>query len=376
MSVTFGFYNSKDGDRRYDAIQMSSVFDGIIRDGVLQHVGTAMMVKESEAMIINVGIGRAWFNHTWTLNDAPLPLIVPQSEVLLNRYDAVVLDVDSREAFRKNDIKIVKGTPASKPTKPAMIKTNDHWQYPLAYIYVGAGVTSIRQANITNCVGTSECPFVTAPLEKMSIDALVSQWKDQWKEFYEKQTSDMEATNAFWREQWSTWFNAQTDEIQAAYLAWEAQWNLWYSEHTAEMEATSTYWKEKWDAWFSEYTNSNVSEMADWRKKSEEEFLNWFNQLQILLDKDVAANLAKQILELQKTVEILQQFSSDLENEYTVYQKLYDNGYHTYADILDYQNVAIMDGNLENIVGRTYSSDKLLDSSGNVIEGRVIFIHK
>ena len=88
MSVTFGFYNSKEGDRRYDAIQMSSIFDGIIQDGILQHVGTAMVVKESEAMIINVGVGRAWFNHTWTLNDALLPLVVPQSEILLNRYDA------------------------------------------------------------------------------------------------------------------------------------------------------------------------------------------------------------------------------------------------------------------------------------------------
>ena len=185
MSVTFGFYNSKEGDRRYDAIQMSSIFDGIIQDGILQHVGTAMVVKESEAMIINVGVGRAWFNHTWTLNDALLPLVVPQSEILLNRYDAVVLEVDSREAVRANDIKIIKGTPASNPTKPTMVKTNDRWQYPLAYIYVGAGVTSIRQANITNCVGTSECPFVTAPLDKVEIDDLIAQWQDQWTEFYD-----------------------------------------------------------------------------------------------------------------------------------------------------------------------------------------------
>ena len=91
MSVTYGFYNSKNGDRRYDAIQMSSIFDGIIRDGVFQHIGTAMMVEESEGMTVNVGIGRAWFNHTWTLNDAPLPLTVPLSEVILNRIDAIVL---------------------------------------------------------------------------------------------------------------------------------------------------------------------------------------------------------------------------------------------------------------------------------------------
>lgn len=174
MSVTYGFYNSKNKDRRYDAIQMSSIFDGIIRDGILQHVGTAMMVNASTGMMVNVGIGRAWFNHTWTLNDALLPLSVPESEVILNRIDAVVLEVDSRESIRANAIKIIKGTPATNPVKPTMISTNDRWQYPLAYIRVNSGVTSIRQADITNAVGTSECPFVTAPLEMMSIDALVA----------------------------------------------------------------------------------------------------------------------------------------------------------------------------------------------------------
>lgn len=376
MSVTYGFYNSKDGDRRYDAIQMSSIFDGIIRDGILQHVGTAMMVKESEAMIVNVGIGRAWFNHTWTLNDALLPLEVPQSEVLLNRYDAVVIEVDSRESIRANTIKIVKGTPSSNPAKPTMISTNDRWQYPLAYIYVAAGVTSIRQANITNCVGTSACPYVTAPLEKMSIDDLVAQWQDQWKEFYEKETADMQSTNAFWKEQWSTWFTAQTSEIQAAYLAWEAQWNLWYEEHTKEMEATSVYWQEKWNAWFDEYTNNNTIEMADWRQKTETEFKSWFDQLQVLLDGDVATKLANQVLELQKQVKILNQFSSDLENEYTVYQKLYDNGYRIYGDVHDSSDEAVIDSNLENVIGRTCSSELLLDSNGDAIEGRAIFVIK
>lgn len=376
MSVTYGFYNSKDGDRRYDAVQMSSIFDGIIRDGILQHVGTAMMVKESESMIVNVGIGRAWFQHTWTLNDAVLPLEVPQSEVLLNRYDAVVLEVDARESVRANTIKIVKGTPGSNPTKPAMIAANDCWQYPLAYIYVGAGVTSIRQANITNCVGTSACPYVTAPLEKMSIDALVAQWQDQWKEFYEKETADMQSTNAFWKEQWSIWFSAQTREIQTAYLAWEAQWNLWYEDHTKEMEAVGVYWQEKWNAWFDEYTNSNTTEMAEWRKKTETEFKSWFEQLRFLLDGDVAAKLADQVLELQKQIKILNQFSSDLENEYTVYQKLYDNGYCVYGDVHDSSDEVVIDSNLENVIGRNYSSELLLDSNGDVIEGRAIFVIK
>lgn len=292
MSVTYGFYNSKNKDRRYDAIQMSSIFDGIIRDGILQHVGTAMMVKESTGMMVNVGIGRAWFNHTWTLNDALLPLTVPQSEVILNRIDAVILEVDSRESVRANTIKIVKGTPATNPVKPSMIKTNDRWQYPLAYIRVNSGVTSIRQENITNAVGTSECPFVTAPLEKMSIDALVAQWKDQWDAFYEKETSDMEATNSFWKDQWSKWFNAQTEEIQQSYLDWEKQWNDWYATQTADMQETNSYWKQLWATWFNEYTNNNTSEMAAWRENAQALFDEWFQQLKDTLSENVEANLA------------------------------------------------------------------------------------
>lgn len=262
MSVTYGFYNSKNRDRRYDAIQMSSIFDGIIRDGVLQHFGTAMMVKESEGMMVNVGIGRAWFNHTWTLNDALLPLTLPLSEVILNRIDAVVLEVDARESVRANSIKIVKGTPASSPKNPTLIKTNDRWQYPLAYIRVNAGVKAIRQANITNCVGTSACPFVTAPLEKMSIDALVAQWGDQWKAFYGAQTADMESTNSFWKNQWRIWFEAQTTEIQEAYLNWEHQWEEFYNTHVNEITDTADYWKDMWQKWFYDYVNNSSRELA------------------------------------------------------------------------------------------------------------------
>ena len=376
MSVTYGFYNSKDGDRRYDAIQMSSIFDGIIRDVILQHVGTAMIVKESEGMIVNVGIGRAWFNHTWTLNDALLPLEVSRSEVLLNRYDAVVLEVDSRESVRANTIKIVKGTPASSPAKPTMIKTNDRWQYPLAYIYVGAGVTSIRQSNITNCVGTSACPFVTAPLEKMSIDALVAKWGDQWKAFYEKITADMSDTNAFWKQQWSTWFIAQTREIQDAYLAWEKEWNDWFSTQTAEMKAVNAFWKQQWDMWFYNYVNNNTSEMADWRAKNQEIFDKWFAELHVILSDDVAANLTNQLIDLRKRTEVLEQFSGDLSTEFAIYYKLYDNGYRTYGDVLDSSDGTVIDNNLDPVIGRTYSSELILDSNGDSIGGRIIFVTK
>ena len=341
MSVTYGFYNSKNHDRRYDAIQMSRIFDGIIRDGVLQHYGTAMMVKESEGMIVNVGIGRAWFNHTWTLNDALLPLTLPLSEVILNRIDAVVLEVDARESVRANSIKIIKGTPASSPKNPTLIKTNDRWQYPLAYIRVNAGVTAIRQANITNCVGTSACPFVTAPLEKMSIDALVAQWGDQWKAFYGAQTADMESANSFWKNQWRIWFEAQTTEIQEAYLNWEHQWEEFFSSQTTEMQETNANWKALWSGWFYDYVNANTKEFTDWKNSIDKDFRDWWDSIKDLIDGEDVSAFANELVVLNERINKLVDFQNELTNTHSIYDSLNDSS-----------DSSVLDGDNEPIEGK------------------------
>ncbi len=163
MALTFGFYNSLAGDRTYNAEQFSAIFDGIITDGVFETIGAALETVPDTGMNILVGSGKAWFDHTWTLNDADLTLTVAPSDLALPRIDAVVLEVNASDAVRANTIKMVTGTPASVPVEPTLTNTSEIHQYPLAWIYVGAGVTSILLANITNNVGSYLCPFVTVP---------------------------------------------------------------------------------------------------------------------------------------------------------------------------------------------------------------------
>ena len=330
--VTSGFYDSLNHDRRYSSIQFGSIFDGVIRDGVFQHVGSRLMVSQNSGMMISVGTGRAWFNHTWTYNDSILPLTVPQSEVILDRVDAVVLEVDAREEGRINTIKIVKGTPTSKNAKPpAMIKEKNRWQYPLAYIKVAAGVTSIRTADITNKVGTSDCPFVTAPLDKMSIDDLVKQWADQWQVFYENETADMNKTNAFWKEQWRIWYAGQTAEIQQTYLNWEKQWEDFYNTHSGEIERTAEEWKVLWQTWFEEYVNTNQTDYNTWKDNLNTDFMNWWDSIREVLDSvDVSAFAAK-LADLEKRIDELEIFKSDLATDHSIY----DYASEENGDVLD-----------------------------------------
>jgi len=164
MALTFGFYNSSGGDRTYNAIQLSSIFDGIVTDGVFESIGLAMDVRPSSGMNVIVGSGRAWFNHAWTLNDSDLVLGVQGSDIILPRIDSVIIEMDSSSLVRANSIKIIAGTPASVPVPPTLINTEEVHQYVLAYIAVGAGVTEILEANITDTIGTYLCPFVTVPM--------------------------------------------------------------------------------------------------------------------------------------------------------------------------------------------------------------------
>lgn len=243
MSVTSGFFNSLNGDRRYTAEQFSELMDGLINDGVFANIGSAFAVNAATGNGITIGIGRAWFNGTWLYNDAVLPMNVRAAEALVDRIDALVIEINRSDAVRAGNIMFVYGEPSSTPVRPTLTNTDEIHQYPLAYIYRSAGATSVSQADIENMVGTSACPFVTGILEVVDVDQLLTQWNTQ--------------------------------------------------------------------------------------------FGNWFDNLQITLSGDVAANLANQILELQS------QFDT-LAKEKAVYSVLFDSS-----------GEAIRDNNNGEIMGKT-----------------------
>lgn len=274
MSVTSGFFNSLNGDRKYNAEQMSAIFDGIINDGVFMSIGEAFAVKADTGYQVTVGIGRAWFNSTWIYNDAILPVLLEPSEVLLDRIDAVVIQVDRTDAVRKGDIQVVKGTPSSSPLRPSLVKTEKVNQYPLAYILRKAGSESITQGSITSMVGTSDCPFITGILEVMDIDNIV--------------------------------------------LQWGAQWDEWYDSQTAKNEAASQEMINQWNKWFSLETSINEEALDLWMADMKSDFLNWYQSLEIVLEEDTATSMAAAIVKLQQNFDTLLQ-------DHSIYDTLEDN---------------------------------------------------
>lgn len=305
MSFASGFFNSVDHDRLYDATDISRLFDGLIRDGIFASIGDCLVVKQSNQMNVTVGTGRAWFNHTWSYNDALYPVTIPPSEILMDRIDAVVLEINSVESVRANSIKLIKGTPSSTPAKPSLTNTKEVHQYPLAYVTVGKEVTSIRQADIENCVGTSVCPFVTGILEVISIEQLIPQWKDILNRFVEENTANF-----------NTWMNGEKQDYQVWLAAAKKEITDWQATSKSDYQKWYDSIKNGYDQWFATIKaayDANWSTFQQWEKASQTEFDKWFENIKNKLEGDLGAKLTLETEKLGKEkVSLIESTKTDL----------------------------------------------------------------
>lgn len=187
MAFTYGFYNSLNGDRKYNSEQMAAVFDCLINDGVQMNIGDKMMVKtSSEKLTVSVGSGRAWFNSTWSYNDTDYPFSLSAVTASgYSRIDAICLVVDKNVAIRKTSLVVVSGTAAASPAKPTIPVSANRYYHILGYVTVKYGDTTIPAAQIENRVGTSDCPFITGILETVTADELLTQWRGEFDIWWE-----------------------------------------------------------------------------------------------------------------------------------------------------------------------------------------------
>jgi hypothetical protein len=261
QSVTCGFYNNDpkyEKPRKYDAMQMSRIFDGVINDGIFKTIGECFVVRANSGNTVNVGPGKAWFNHTWTENDAILPVDCGDSEQLLDRIDALVIDIDARPEVADNTITVVKGTPSSYPNRPVLLNEDDHHQHALCYIYRKAESTQITDADITNVVGTDETPYITGILETTSRDDWFAQWRAELDQFVEEEKAKA------------------TDEINTYVNTNEADFTAWYSEMKQHMDDV-------------------VAETDEWVASQKNTISDWFGNMQNTIGEDSAINLQIQV---------------------------------------------------------------------------------
>jgi hypothetical protein len=187
MSITYGYFNSVNGDRKYNADQMSQYFKGLISNGVFANIGGAMaVIADGQSMTVSVSTGRAVIDCKWIENDAAFPLTISQAHATLPRYTAVVIQLDAINRLIRITTK--DGTPASTPTQPAIDTATE---LCLAMILVPASSSMIPQSRVTDKRGSSLCLWVTGLITQLNTNQLFLQWQEQFDIWFAGLTQDL-----------------------------------------------------------------------------------------------------------------------------------------------------------------------------------------
>lgn len=210
MTVNSGFFNSINGDRKYNANDMNRPYKDIISKGVFANPSDQLQVMASSGMTVSVNPGGGLFGNGWAENDAAVLKTIDAAEATLSRIDAIVMRRDESEAVRDTMILVKKGTPSSSPVAPAMIRDDSIDEYCLATIRIAPGTTTITQSMITDTrPDTNVCGWVTGLIDQVDTSTLFTQWESAYKEQYDAFMDEFET----W---WASVRNILQDDQTAA----------------------------------------------------------------------------------------------------------------------------------------------------------------
>lgn len=185
--IKYGFFNSVNGDRTYDAETFNTFFEGLISsDGVFESVRGGFIVSgATSGLAVTVDTGKALVNNHWVVNDSVETIQLDTAHSILNRWDMIGLVWKSSD--RSVELRRTTGTPASTPVKPSPVRNTGEHEIALAYIYVGAGATIVTNANVTDCRYDNDlCGLITGLIKQVDTGTIYRQFMADLEELRRK----------------------------------------------------------------------------------------------------------------------------------------------------------------------------------------------
>lgn len=182
MAFLSRFYNSRNGDRTYDAADWADYFASFVGNGVFAEPAGGCQVMADGGMKIRVLPGKLWINGYYSVNTSDYSLTLSAADKVKPRYDSVVarLDLSKRTTY----LLIIKGGADGLHSAPVITRSSTVYDLCLAVIEVKAGAAEITQADITDTrPDETVCGFVKGVIEQISTKNLFAQYQaafDKW----------------------------------------------------------------------------------------------------------------------------------------------------------------------------------------------------
>lgn len=234
MAVKYGFYDAINKDRVYSASDMTSIFEGVICDGIFRHVGKAFAIGQQSALTFQVKSGRAWLAYSWVVNTGTLTLTLPNNSIVL-------VGIEVNRGDRINSIKYVTvaddtvtnptgyATHPDSPTKAENIVINESakYFYPLYRVFTQNNAIT----KVDDLRGSSACPWARNT-DQGSLEAALASANARYDEVMGELQNLSDLTNISNRiSSLETYTNSELDKLRirtnqrGVFLS---SWNNWF----------------------------------------------------------------------------------------------------------------------------------------------------
>lgn len=254
-------FRSVSGDRKYSAEDWAAYFALFLSNGVFYSSADRLKVTAYEGMKVKVGKGAGFIAGRMYMLEADTTITLDTADGALNRIDRIVLRCDYTN--RRITIAVKKGSYSASPTAPELTRDADAYELALADVYVAAGVVTITTANITDQrLNTALCGIVTGLVEQADTQEIFDEFYAYLQEFKQTTQVDIKAWTLEQQQVYITWYTQQQEDFAN-----------WYNTHTT--------------AW-------------------QQEFNTWFDEVQGMLEGDVATNLTNRVIKLEERATALE----------------------------------------------------------------------
>ena len=191
MAFLSRFYNSKNGDRTYDAADWADYFASFVGNGVFADPADGCQVKADSGMKIKVSAGKLWINGYYSVNTSDYSLTLSAADSAKSRYDRVIARLDLSK--RTTSLMIIKGTAAAVPSIPVITRNSTVYDLCLAVIAVKAGATAITQADITDTRSDETvCGIVKGIIDQINTKNLFAQYQAAFEAWFKNLTTELD----------------------------------------------------------------------------------------------------------------------------------------------------------------------------------------
>lgn len=363
------FYNSNEGDRVYDADDMTDWLKPFFLTGVFN--GELQVTANNDMSVtiapgyVNIGGKTKHFIRNTTLD-------LETSSATLDRIDAVVVRRD--DTNRDIYLTIVKGGNSGSPVPPDLIRDGAIYDLRLAEIYVAAGAVRITQAEITDTrMNDAVCGWVASTVQEIDFSQATAQFDEFFTQYkanvltqYQQYLINIGDTEAAANQAYLD-MKGRLDDLYSEYRTYLLNnYNQYLQdiatdkaaadEKLSEMESAlddmfneyETNVLTQYQAYLSDLTDKESdasddysdfqSSLATMLSGFQTQFTDWFNNIKDQLDEDAAGHLQNEIDDI---IADQDQTDDDVSNLQEVFE-MYVLQNRAIINSLSYNQIAIL----------------------------------